>query len=635
MGTKKAKDRSQIIAWDGEGISMFRAWKDGTLERIHVYNLLSNSQGTFVHMDQGIPTTMCLDFLLDVHQKNQRAVHVIFGGSYDVNMMLGDVPKSYIQKLWTEGRMKWKGYKINFRPRKMFSVTKWNREKAKYDEPAMVLWDVFGYFQCSFVEALRAWVVDAQGLDWIHEMKLGRADFSAEKFDEILKYNMMECLGLVALVSHLFRALETAQIEVMRFDGAGSIASALMRQNGVKKYISKPPLEIIRAAQVAYAGGRIEAVRVGNREDEWVGQYDKNSAYPSACLMLPGLQNARWVKSRYVDPKAVASLVRIGFHWKEALMYPLYIRTLMGEIYFPQFGEGIYWSPEYEMVQELFPGQFEVEWAYNAYVDDVVEYPLQWVREVYQRRLYFQQQANKAELAIKLGMNSIYGKFAQQAGYIAPVAGARAPRYPTYHDLCWAGMITSYNRAALFRLAWQNPDAVISFATDAVFTTDELDCVQSKQLGDWGLKEYEGMTIVQAGVYWLKKEGQWYAKYRGFDRDAISRDLVLDAWRNGVKKLPVYVTRFVGMGAALSRTEYDDVWRRWITSKRDLDVEPQGKRVGIMIPEYAEKLCYTAPAYNWMEDNLSERYPIIWLDGRRGTREEENMEDKELEDSFL
>lgn len=624
MGTKRAKDRRNIIAWDGEGYSDDSG--------VHRYNLFSNSLGLYRHDDNGIPTKTCLDMMWDVHVKNSTAIHVAFGASYDVNMILGNLSRDHILKLWKDGRVNWHGYKINFRPRKMFSITKWNREKAKWEEPGMVLWDVFGFFQCAFVEALRAWILDVEQLDSIHEMKLQRSHFTPEQFNEILKYNMKENVGLVTLTKELLRSLEAAQIEIMRFDGAGAIASALMREHGVKNHISKPPLYILKKAQIAYAGGRIEAIKVGNTES-WVGQYDKNSAYPSAAMILPSLKDAKWVESGIVDPYAVTSLVQMYFHWDEAPFYPLYLRTMMGEILFPQFGRGIYWLPEYEMVRDLFPGKYTVEKVWNSYQDEV-EYPLTWLQEIYQRRLWFQERGHKAEKAIKLGMNSIYGKFAQQAGYL-PATSNRGEKRPTYHDLCWAGLITSYTRASLFRLAWQKPEAVISFATDAVFTTEPLNCVQTNQLGDWTLKEYDGMTIVQAGVYWLKKESQWYAKYRGFDRDVINRDLVLHAWSEGIKKLPVTVTRFVGMGAALSRVNYEDVWRRWITSDRDLDVEPQGKRVGVMVPEYASKLCYTAAAYNWMEDFMSEKYPIIWLDGVQGTHLEENIEDKELEDSFL
>ena len=94
--------KRHIIAWDGEGANV-----DG----VHIFNLLSNSLGQYIHDDSGLSTNHCFEFFIQNNPAD--AIHVIFGGGYDVNMILRDLPRNKVEELWKKGRCKWKQWKIN------------------------------------------------------------------------------------------------------------------------------------------------------------------------------------------------------------------------------------------------------------------------------------------------------------------------------------------------------------------------------------------------------------------------------------------------------------------------------------------------------------------------------------------
>lgn len=628
--TKPATSRWEmrnIVAWDGEGANV-----DGK----HIYNLLANSNRQYIHVDSGLPTKLCLDFMLS--QNSSSAINVIFSGGYDVNMILVDLPKEDIQTLWQEGRVMWKGYRITYRHRKVFSVAKQDPTKPGGFTKSFVLWDVFGFFQSSFVKACRKWLVDDQTIEAIDEMKQQRSEFTTDDFDTILAYCLSECELLVLLVQELFKALDGAGLRLNRFDGAGAIAGAMLRKNSVKHHIPRPPDNIYRAIQLAYAGGRIEAVRVGNHTGP-IYKYDVNSAYPSGCLLVPSWSDVTWQTEARPTTEAIASLVAVEWSYEaEQPYYPLFFRVHDGTILFPRTGTGVYWLSEFQNLQRYYKEgrDYEVLYTINAYSPNP-EYPLQWIREAYETRLALKRQGNMAQEAIKLGINSIYGKFAQQEGYLSAIPGVREERYPTYHCLAWASMVTAHTRALMYSASIQKPEHVVAFATDAVISTEPMDELSiGDGLGEWSLETFDGCTIVQAGVYWLKDPdtGEWYSKYRGFDPDSLHRDAVIRAWETGNDSLPVTLTRFVGMGSALARTDFHNIWRSWHTEQRTLDLIPKGKRIPLET-NYHEKLCLTKAVDN-LSDTYSAPYPVLWMDGKKGIQslDEGDVPTKVLEGEY-
>lgn len=595
-------ERRVIVAWDGEGANL----ESGE----HVYNLLANSNGDSIVNMEGLGTLEIFDFFMK--HSDVRDINVIFGGSYDMNMILKDMPKDKLQQLWSTGRVYWNNYRVYWATRKKFTV-QLLKPSSKPGGPSVVaksfvLWDVIGYFQSSFVVACQRWLGDLPILKDIQSMKVQRSTFKSENIEDIIEYNRKECLLLVELMEHLFASLDEANVQLSRYDGAGSIAAALLKQNKVREYKGKIPASVNKMAQHAYSGGRIEAIKCGTTTRRTkIYRYDINSAYPSACLTLPSYLGAKWVKEEEWDGSN-NSLACVRFDFQEdAPFYPLWYRDNNGGISYPRNGYGIYWGAEVANLYKHFQYgvDFEIEYALNCTIanDDK---PFMFIEDLYQLRKKFKAEGSMASESLKLGLNSIYGKLVQQAGY-------KEGRIPTYHQLLWGGQITAYTRARLFDAAMQSPKDVISFATDAVFTTKPLDLPCSGELGDWTFDQFQGITIVQAGVYFLDEGTKWGEKFRGFDRGSLDREKIIECWREGTD-YEATLTRFVGLGSALMATDFS-VWHTWRTDTRSLDIRPTGKRIAGSRSDYHNGLRVTKPCPNITPDVISQKYPIVWLDG--------------------
>lgn len=615
-GKKLSKwKRRSIVAWDGEGANVScnvcgldwtkpkegRTYEPHNCTGVHVYNLLANSRGDYLLNHDGLSTLGTFDFFF--HHSHRNDINVIYGGSYDVNMFLRDVPEDQLQHLWDTGSCYWQNYAIHYTPRKKFTVTRYYKAGPKLKGESFILWDVLGYFQSSFVVACRKWLGELPILDDIEDMKHARSGFDVAQIKSIIQYNQHECNLLVQLVESLFHAMDEGDITLTRYDGAGSIASALLRKYKTKQHRGEPSEEALQWATYAYSGGWIEAMKIGHTIAP-VYRDDINSAYPSAALSLPSYQGATWHREQEWN-LSPHSLVRVRWHLDEAPFYPLYYREPDGSIIHPQWGEGIYFGTEVAMLQKYHSNNFEVIEALNVeLVSD--DKPFDFIREVYELRLLYKNMGSMASEALKLGMNSIYGKLAQQAG-------ARHGRIPEYHHLLWAGEITSRTRAKLYDGAMQHPDSVIAFATDAIISTEPFDLPHGKALGEWSPEVFTGITIIQPGVYFLQDQEDWADKYRGFDKGALMREDIIEAWRTGADYY-AHLTRFITMGSALASKDFNKRWRTWETQRRKLDIVPGGKRMPGQDTRYWEGLCDTIAVPNMHLDVMSAPYEIEWMD---------------------
>ena len=627
-GRKLTKwQRRKIVAWDGEGANL----ADGT----HVYNLLAYQhrtqdlewEGNHVIRPEGLGTRECFEFFLK--HSDPDAINVIFGGSYDVNMMLIEVPPSKLLTLWQDGSVRWGPYKIGYAHRKKFTVGKFVQRGNKKVYKSFVLWDVLGFFQSNFVYACRKWIGESPVLDAIEQMKFQRSDFSNERIEEIVDYNTQECKLLVMLMEQLFKALDEGGIRLIRYDGAGAIAGSLLSSWGVVQHKGEPPDLVNRHAQFAYSGGRIEAPKLGNMEGD-IYRYDINSAYPSGCLTLPSYAGATWDMDLTWNGSH-NSMVTVEFNFRDnAPFYPLWYRAHDGSISYPRNGMGVYWGVEIENLREFYEEgkDYTILRAINCNLLDPTVRPFGMLEDVYALRLKFKARGSMASEALKLGMNSIYGKLAQQAGY-------RGGRIPSYHQLLWAGQITAQTRAKLYKAAMQHPDSVIAFATDAIISTEPFDLPTGKGLGMWTPERFTGLTIVQPGVYWLKDGDEWSSKFRGFDKGSLSRDTIIECWRKG-EPYQARLTRFVTLGSALSSKDFYKHWRRWETMPRSLDIMPTGKRVPGNDTCFGERLCATLPVSNLTPDAMSTAYPLLWVEGTTTLREQiEGVDIRLLEEEWM
>lgn len=592
-GNEKAALRP-FIAWDGEGIGCdytMLAWHDGT-------------DGGYIWEDGGLSTRRCLEFILSVAKQYPNAIHVIFGGSYDFNHWMRDFSMDELAAVHKKS-----GFTHNVHGRFNLLMHKWFHFGLPGDKRSVKVFDVMTFFQSSFVKACD----DYLGEDWfkrdqIIADKARRGDFHLSERESIIEYNEAELVNLVRLMSTLREHCRSVDLQPDSWHGPATIATKLLRNHGVGDHMdtriedrypdTEERIGPARAARFAYAGGRVEMLKYGDITGP-VYEYDIASAYPAAMQHLPSLADGTW--THYTKDPGPRQFALYHVVWKltdrsrlhEPMPFPW--RDRHGQIYFPSNGDGWYWSPEVDAMRARKGFNW---WVHEAWVFTPKRRtkPFKFVPEQYALRRKLKAEGHGGQYAIKLGLNSMYGKLAQQTGAIeakdpcdCPTdngatphdEGHRTGRYspPKTHQLEWAGWITSWCRAQVTTAGMQNPSSVIAFATDALFTLEPLNLSLGKALGEWEQTTFSTWWNIQAGFYGgTTDDGQTVSKTRGVDRDPETPAKIRAGWAAGTVTL---VKRgFIGLGIAIARrgTNGGDLWRTWVAVDRKVAIGASKKR---------------------------------------------------------
>ena len=353
--------------------------------------------------------------------------------------------------------------------------------------------------------------------------------------------------------------------------GAGHLSARLHELNKTPPRKSRKRAKIIdRLAEAAYYGGRFEVTTIG-KVDGTVWEYDINSAYPAAMLQLPCPVHGRWKRfgsEAELDPASIY-IADISFrHPDRSFLCGFPIRE-KARLYFPKMGQGIYWSPEINASRKI-GAKVRINGGYY-YSRKCDCKPFDWVSELYETRRELGKQTEG--YPIKLGLNGLYGKFAQRIG--------AAP----WRDYVMAGLITSFTRAKIIEACALAPENILYIATDAIYSRSRLSLDIGDGLGQWEENKRDGIFIVQPGIYW---SGDAKPKTRGIPRSVIIEnrgtfELRWSHWLNNEAEnvppvVPVFVNQFIGMRAALARGK-PELAGTWLSDIRR--VEGAGSTAGM------------------------------------------------------
>jgi DNA polymerase family B len=570
-----------FIGWDGEGYTD----ENGD----HHYMLFGASTGDCI-TSPSLSTTECLELIIQVERKYPTAYHVGFAFEYDVNMILKDLPWRALAILKECGHCRWTHPKTNQRYRIEHIPGKWFRVAT--DGASATIYNCFGFFHCGYMSALKKYGIgDESKLTRIAAGKAERSNFTYADIEMVKAYWLAEISLLPPLMECIRKAAHNGSYYISEWHGPGALAAYLLRDQSVSKWHSKDktPPEVKSAIRHAYAGGRFTGALCGL----YIGPVytaDLNSAYIYACSLLPRMDRGAWKRqaANDVDPGNLArfGLYRIEFDYgREAEdtarrrgvpepPYPLFHRSKNGVLRWPRKCIGWYWTPEAELVLGAKYAHVLEAWIFN----DNGSYPFGFVHDAYNRRVEMQRRGDPAEKAYKWALAAMYGAFARRVGW-----NKQTRKAPPSHELAWAGYITSWCRANVYKPAfrvWQkgNGRGLISIDTDGVcatvpFSPEDLPNGVGEALGQWKLEEWSGILQWQNGIYWLRdSDGNWRdPKSRGIPKGSIPFAAAFEALEKMDysarpfihPQLTLVRTRFVGYSQAL-RGQFGK-WRKWLT----------------------------------------------------------------------
>lgn len=566
------KQTKMFIAIDGEGVTdhndVYEYISNKKAKRApkHKYTLLGTSTGHYIEdYKNGLSTEDCLEFFLDLKAENKQAIFVGFAINYDINMILKDLDQETAKTLWDTGQCFFtsasnKQYAITWLPSKSFSVSDVNGHNV-------IIYDVFGFFQSSFINALKSFKIEVP--KEIEEGKLERDKFSEKQKEVIRYYNKLECELLVKMMVQLRGSMIECDFLPDRWHGAGAIASIMFKRHKIEQH-NYMPQKFWKEIVSGYYGGRNQMLKQGELGDVWI--HDINSAYPHAMHTLPtalGVWEEIKPDNHFVEYRLCYVEWDLSRNRNNKIT-PFPFRH-KGRIYWTIKGGGWYWMPEVmQAVIHYGTKAVQIRRVIQFY-PDTDEQPFSFLADLYAERLKLIKQGSEAQLPLKLGLNSVYGKVAQSIGYKG--------QQPLYQNYFWAGYLTSRTRSRMFGLAMQNQKAVVFFATDGMVATEQMvEGKIEKVFGQWEVKQLKNFFGLQSGVYcYDTPENDTKYKSRGFHHRSVDYEQVRKEWsKHGVFGSHQYKeTRFTGLGIAL-KTDFN-TWGRWIENERTLNFVPIGK----------------------------------------------------------
>lgn len=590
----------EVIVWDGEGMKL--SGPDAPQHYVLFgCSAMPDAPLVIVKDGQRLMFEEIADYCLDVVERHPHAIHLGYFFKYDQNMIIWSLPWPAKQVLYSNGscmvRRGASKYYIRIIFGKSIRITR-IRDESKV---TILIEDFAPFFATKFTTAYEMlfpeptdpenWAVVVQG-------KEDRAVMLWPDMARVTRYWRAEIIALQELAFEFRRLMFAGGFMLRQWHGPGALANYIRKSHDLVPHEwggkeENLPEGVHEASKGAFIGGHFEQYKVGYVEGP-IYSYDKNSAYPRALCDIPSLrEGGHWTHIGVVHPAEWTADLRRSFgvfrlRWKgpcnsanplaNRLIQPLPHRSNTGHISYPQYVEGWFWAPEASVAMMLANARPDVEceildgWVWTP--ADSEEWPWEaLITDMYRRRKVLQTNKNPTQMGFKLGMNSLYGKYAQRVG------GKDKP--PASHTLPIAGYVTSDCRASvmLFMLACK-PDSVISVETDGVFTTtapDELVKPErfplSDKLGEWGLKVYDRMIVIQNGVYLLQKDGVWLPpKSRGIPASAVKPDLLLTHLADCVpgERWPALEFAkgegFLGLGAAIARSTRKNVRGKWSTN---------------------------------------------------------------------
>jgi hypothetical protein len=603
-----------FVGCDGEGYG-----KDERGRQIFALLRIGDAE---LYFDGGrLSTEECLEFVLAAPGHAQLVGYYF---NYDVTMMLRDMPTQKLKRVLSEqrGYTYWRGYCIDWRPKRRFSVARLDHVTMKpVPKSVRTIREVSGYFRCSFLDALNKWNVGSlTQRALIADGKERRKDFP--EIDEAARnYCQLECELLAELMEEVRDAFKETDLVPSAWEGPGYVAARLHRENGTPKADDLPHRsdKFTRLAHAAFYAGRFEVAQVGRMAGP-VLEADLNSTYAAILPTLPCPRHTTWhpfkdLERAIADGKEFIADIVFDHDGRSAQLCHLPVRH-SARLIWPRRGSGVYWSRE--LLPAMRAGAVIHNWGggYAARRDCDCR-PFEWVRPIYDRRLALG--SDTLGYPIKIALAALYGKFIQASG--------AAP----YRDIVAAGLVTATARGWLIDGYADHQHATVMLAGDAIYSTELLPLPYGTGLGEWSFVERPDLFVVQPGLYWSSK-GQ--PKTKGIPRSAVidrrtDFEALWDGWLTSdchgrVPQLGVHAPLFIGYNLAMGLGDIGQACR-WKNQLNRISFSWRSKRGDHFIIENGH--AQTVPLKGSF-DLRSEVYDTAALtDYRRRELEDEAMPD--------
>jgi hypothetical protein len=262
------------------------------------------------------------------------------------------------------------------------------------------------------------------------------------------------------------------------------------------------PVEVMNKIFNAYYGGRTEAFFHGKFKGKY-NMYDINSLYPSVMLNeYPNPNTTRVTRKTNIELiKKYDGVSLVTVNCPLNINIPLLPYKTATKLYFPT-GTFKGWYSHIELRRALEIGYTIMNIEETIYYEKNIRPFSEYVNDLYEKRMKYKEEDNPMEEAVKLYLNSFYGKLGERyqkkeniisKKYFKYKDGMSVEEYdkdflrvvcdikPKNHTFpIWAVYVTAYARLKLYD--YMSNYNVLYCDTDSIITADTVET--SSKLGD-------------------------------------------------------------------------------------------------------------------------------------------------------
>lgn len=407
------------------------------------------------------------------------------------------IPYKVLERLGILGNVQWSGFRFKMVLGKYLEVKK--------GKEGFVVYDLKQFYGCSLGLASEKWLALGEGKkeipkSWYSEIDACLRD---DRRLRVIEYAKRDVEATQKLLDKLLASFAGIELFPKRLTSPAAL-SALKFGKVLKA--ERPTEAVNRIFMRSFYGGRIETAVLGRVEN--VALWDIHSAYPDVIGKLRSCRGEVVTSGR--DWKYRGA--RYGCYYVKAWVPkswrwgPLAVRD-HGQIIFP-VGCVLTWcgATAIEALRE-YGVRFEVFRAYEIFGNEK-DKPL--MPEMNQ--LYLMRKDKSLSLAVKLVMNSTYGKTAEARNYTmedslngANVGACKVRSFDifgSYTNFIFASEITESVRMRIWKVLHRFGSMAYFTATDSVLLDKSCLMPAGDGMGEWEKKgEYDFGVILGCGRY--------------------------------------------------------------------------------------------------------------------------------------
>lgn len=437
-----------------------------------------------------------------------------FNVRFDFEALIKYLDYDQLLCLYNDKTLEIDGFIIDYIPKKFFMITDSNNHRYRF-------FDMYNFVDASLNKASELYLHD-QKISTVDSSRLNTdAQYWQDNITDIIKYCIKDAELTKRLADYFWNIVYTHMKYYPKIPySKGRIAEEYFLAKCYIPTINDIPKQVLKIAYESYSGGRFELLQKGYFEK--IYSYDIKSAYPGHMTKLIDYNKGKWIKTNKKNDDAYSGFYTCKINVLEPYFSPI-VQKINALSVYPngEFKVNLAKS-EIEFIESEFQNcEIKIISGYEFWEKELI-YPLKSEIE----RLYAWKENEPdptIKWAVKIFMNSLYGKTIQTAGDENNTGKLFNPM--------WAAEITASARIKILTLGLQAPDQIIMFSTDSVHSRVPLAVPKIPQLGEFE-KDFEGSGVyVMSDVYNIWNKLKQKSKVRGFsvalEKDKKDNDIML------------------------------------------------------------------------------------------------------------